>query len=206
MPSPKVLIIGGPPMIGKSSVARLIASELGYGCISTDDIGLAIKSVTTTETHPRSHAMDGIDYRDYYVEKSVDELLADGMGMHDEMWPGIEAGIRAHADWSFPVVYEGWAMWPERVAALNLDNVASVWLTANEEILESRVRGAERFYAGASDAEMLIQKVLPRNIEYNRRMMEAVQRLGLNSVEVVQGASPAVIADRCLMRLLPDRS
>jgi len=23
---------------------------------------------------------------------------------------GIEAGTRAHADWSFPIVYEGWAM------------------------------------------------------------------------------------------------
>ncbi|MBT3994823.1 MAG: hypothetical protein HOF01_03400 [Chloroflexi bacterium] len=116
MSHPKVLVIGGPPMVGKSSVARSIASRLGYGCTSTDDIGLAIKTVTTADTHPRSHAMDGVDYRDYYTTRSVEQLLADGMGMHEEMWPGIEASIRSHADWGLPIVYEGWAMWPERVA------------------------------------------------------------------------------------------
>lgn len=196
-------------MVGKSSVARLLAAELGYGCISTDDIGLAIKSVTTAETHPRSHAMDGIDYREYYASSSVDELLADGMGMHDEMWPGIEAGIRAHASWSFPIVYEGWAMWPERVAELMAElnedseqaSVVAFWLTADDELLEGRVRGAERFYAGASDEDMLIQKYLPRNIEYNRRMMGAVERLGLHSVVVSEGSTPEQLAEQSLALL-----
>jgi len=200
---PKVLVVGGPPMVGKSSVARQIAARLGYGCMSTDDIGLAIKSVTTAETHPRSHAMDGIDYRDYYAGRSVEQLLDDGMGMHEEMWPGIEAGMRAHADWSFPIVYEGWAMWPERVATLlnDLDEVSAVWLTASDELLEQRVRGAERFYAGASDQEMMIAKYLPRNIKYNRLMMDAVNRLGLQYLEVGLNTSLEETADNCFAML-----
>lgn len=200
MGTPKVIVIGGPPMIGKSSVARVIASRLGYGCISTDDIGLAIRSVTNAETHPRSHAMDGIDYREYYLAGLVDDLLADAMGMHEEMWPGIEAGIRVHASWGFPIVYEGWAMWPERVAGLmqELGNVGAVWLTASDDLLEARVRAAERFYKGASDDAALIQKFLPRNIEYNRRMMGAVERLGLESVMVTQESTTQQLADECL--------
>ncbi len=190
-------------MVGKSSVARVIASRLGYGCISTDDIGLAIKSVTTSQTHPRSHAMDGIDYREYYITRSADDLLADAMGMHGEMWPGIEASIRAHASWSFPIVFEGWAMWPERVAHLcrELENVGSVWLTAADDLLEARVRAAGRFYAGASDEEALVKKFLPRNIEYNRRMMAAVERLGLESVVVAKESTTAQLADQCLALL-----
>ncbi len=186
-------------MVGKSSVARSIASRLGYGCTSTDDIGLAIKTVTTADTHPRSHAMDGVDYRDYYVTRSVDELLADGMGMHDEMWPGIEASIRSHADWGFPIVYEGWAMRPERVAKVleEIDDVSAVWLVASDEFLEQRVRGAERFYAGASDQEMLIQKYLPRNIEYNRRMLDEVTRLGLEHINVDSTKSLEEVATEC---------
>jgi 2-phosphoglycerate kinase len=190
-------------MVGKSTIARKIAARLEYGCISTDDVGLAIKTVTTAETHPRSHSMDGIDYREYYINRSVEELLVDGMGMHEEMWPGIEASIRAHADWSFPVIYEGWALWPERVADLldELDNVSAVWLTASDDFLEVRVRSTERFYTGASDQEMMIQKYLPRNIEYNRLMMEAVNRLDLEWVKVDSNKSLEDIADQCFAQL-----
>jgi 2-phosphoglycerate kinase len=200
---PKVLILGGPPMIGKSSVARIIASRLGYGCVSTDDIGLAMKSVTNAQTHPHLHAMDGIDYREYYITRSADDLLTECMGTHEEMWTGVEAVIRAHADWSFPIVFEGWAMWPERVAGLlaELDNVAAVWLTAYDELLEARVRGAERFYKGASDQEMMIQKFLPRNIDYNLRMMNPVGRLGLAVVEVTANRSTEQLAAECLQLL-----
>lgn len=147
--------------------------------------------------------MDGIDYREYYLAGLVDDLLADAMGMHDEMWPGIEASIRAHASWSFPIVFEGWAMWPERVARLDqeLDNASAVWLTAGDDLLEARVRAAERFYAGASDEEALIKKFLPRNIEYNRQMMAAVERLGLESVMVTQESTSEQLADECLALL-----
>ena len=186
-------------MIGKSSVARLLASRLTYGCISTDDIGLAIKSTTTAETHPRLHAMDGIDYREYYIERSAEEILNDGMATHEEMWPAIEAVIRTHADWSYPVVFEGWAMWPERVVKLQteLDSVEALWLTADDNLLEARVRATERFYAGASDQEAVIQKFVPRNVEYNRLMMTAVEQLGLQSVKVGSHDSIEQITNRC---------
>lgn len=199
MPQPKVIIIGGPPMVGKSTVARKIASRLEYGCISTDDIGLAIKNVTTADTHPRSHSMDGVDYREYYQRCTVDELLADGMGMHDEMWPGIEVSIRTHADWSFPVVYEGWAMWPPSVAQLvsELETVRAIWLTASSEFLEERIRSTKRFYQGASDDELLIQLYLPRNIEYNRLMLESIDEYGLEAVDVTDYDSIDDVVTRC---------
>jgi hypothetical protein len=94
-------------------------------------------------------------------------------------------------------------MWPERVAGLlaELDNVAAVWLTAYDELLEARVRGAERFYKGASDQEMMIQKFLPRNIDYNLRMMNPVGRLGLAVVEVTANRSTEQLAAECLQLL-----
>ena len=64
---PKVVLIGGPPFVGKSAVARRFAARYGYGCISTDDIGKAIGAVTTVETHPELHTMDDTDYRDYFT-------------------------------------------------------------------------------------------------------------------------------------------
>jgi len=67
-------------------------------------------------------------------------------------------------------------MWPERVAELltEIDAVAVLWLTADDDLSESRVRAIERFYAGASGQAAVIQKFVPRNIEYNQLMMTAV--------------------------------
>jgi len=54
-------------MVGKSTVARLVASRLQYECVSTGDIGIAIAAVTDASTHPESHYMGTQDYRDYYT-------------------------------------------------------------------------------------------------------------------------------------------
>ena len=60
---PKVVYLGGVPMVGKTTVARILACRLCYSSISTDDIGIAIGSVTMTDRHP-------IDYREYYIANS----------------------------------------------------------------------------------------------------------------------------------------
>ncbi|MDP6055447.1 MAG: hypothetical protein QGF24_01480 [Dehalococcoidia bacterium] len=82
-----------------------------------------------------------------------------------------------------------------------IDRVSVVWLAASDELLEERVRGVERFYAYASDQEMMIAKYLPRNIEYNRLMMEAIKRLGLQYLEVVSLHSPEHTANDCFAML-----
>jgi len=60
---PRVMLIGGAPMSGKTTVAHRLAATLGYGCLSTDDLGEAMRAVTTKDSHPHLHPMDGYDYR-----------------------------------------------------------------------------------------------------------------------------------------------
>ena len=72
MKIPKVIVIGGAPIVGKSAAPRRLAVRLEYGCISTDDPNQAIRAATSRESHPAFHAMDGLDYREYYISYSVD--------------------------------------------------------------------------------------------------------------------------------------
>jgi len=167
---PKVILIGGAPMVGKSTLARKLATRLEYGCLSTDDLGQAIGAVTTAQSHPALHEMDGIDYREYYLTRSVDDLIADAECRHTALWPAIAQVITAHATWGDPTVVEGWALYPSRVAQLALSNVASVWLVADDEGLEARVRTAVDFYRGASDEEAMIRHFVARNWWYNERI------------------------------------
>lgn len=72
-----MILIGGPPMIGKTTIARRLAARLDYGTMSTDDLGQCIRDVTTPDSHPNLHLMSGIDHREYYVSRSTERLIRD---------------------------------------------------------------------------------------------------------------------------------
>jgi len=94
-------------MSGKTTVAYRLAAILGYGCLSTDDLGEAIRAVTTKDSHPHLHPMDGYDYREYYGTRSPDALIADVSLEHRALWPAVERVIRKHATWAHQALLKG---------------------------------------------------------------------------------------------------
>ena len=77
-----MILIGAHPMIGKTTIARKLAAGLDYGTMSTDDLGQSIRAVTTPDSHPNLHLMSGIDYREYYVSRSIERLIQDAENQH----------------------------------------------------------------------------------------------------------------------------
>ena len=193
----KVVLIGGAPVSGKTSVARALAARMRYCCLSTDDAVQAIRAVTTPQSHPDIHPMAGQDYREYYISRSVDELIADSERQHRATWPAVEELVRVHAMWTSPAVIEGWALRPEWVAELDVPNVASVWLVAEERTLEARIRKAE-FHRGASDEEAMIRNFLARTIWYNDRIREAASRLAMPIIAPPPHADVERVAEEAL--------
>ncbi|HAL46347.1 MAG: hypothetical protein FI707_07145 [SAR202 cluster bacterium] len=198
MPAAKVILLGGAPFSGKSTVGRLIAAELGYGYASTDDIGQALRAVTAPESHSALHSMAGWAHTEYYISRPLDALMSDARRYHEAMWPAIEAVVRAHAAWGHPAVVEGWALWPERVATLGLPNVSSLWLIGDDRILEARIRADSDHHAGASDEEAMMRAYVARNVAYNSTLAEAVATLGLPAIHVDDQMSPKELCDACL--------
>ena len=201
MRQPSVILIGGPPMIGKTTTARRLAARLDYGLMSTDDVGQSIQAVTTPDSHPELHTMSGIDYREYYVSRSTERLIQDAEGQHQATWPAVEAVVRSHADWAGPIVIEGWTLMPEAVASLNLRGVASLWMVTDEGLLEQRIRSNQDFWRGASDEELMIQRFLERSVWHNNRTTARAEQLGLKVVYVEPDATPDELCDLCLRTL-----
>lgn len=201
MSYPRVILIGGAPMAGKTTVARGLAAKLGYGCLSTDDLGEAVRAVTSRDTHPHLHPMDGYDYREYYVARSPEELIEDIGLEHRALWPAVESVIRKHATWGAPSVIEGWCLWPERVARLRLPGLRSLWLVAQERTLKERMAEAGAFYGGASDEEAMRDHYLARSFWYNARLKEAVERSALTGIELPLRAPVHAIVEMCLEQL-----
>ena len=192
---PKVIYLGGAPMLGKTTAARILACRLGYSSISTDDIGVAVGAVTKRD-QPQ------IDYREYYVVNSLGELIQDINAGHERTWPAIRAVIQRHEAWDHPLVIEGYALRPSYVHSLPGD-VSGVFLLADEALIEKRVRSSN-FSEGASNVELMIERYCGRSLWFNAMLREEVAKLGLKALELSDGMRPEEIVDECLPLLSRD--
>ena len=192
---PKVIYLGGAPMLGKTTTARMLACRLGYCSISTDDIGIAIGSVTRRESHP-------IDYREYYIVNSLQVLIRDINAEHERLWPALRAIIQKHEAWDYPLVIEGYALRPSYVHSLTGD-VFGVFLLADNVLIEKRVRSSN-FSERASNVELMIERYCGRSLWYNAMLREEVARLGLKALDISEEMRPEEIVDECLSLLSRD--
>ena len=119
-------------------MGRALAARLDATSLSIDDLLTAAKAVTTARSHPGLHVMSVLNHIEYFTTRSVDQLKADATVQHEATWPAIEKVIRNHATWGSPIVIDGWALRPKRVAELDLGNVTSLWLVAEASVLEER--------------------------------------------------------------------
>lgn len=160
----KVILIGGSPMVGKSTIAIKLSSKYGYNCISTDDIGEALQTVI--DINP----MNNMDYQEYYIKKSIGELITDVEEYHLKIWPAIKKLIDIHSDWSTPIIIEGFALYPRLLKSVKADNIASIWLVGSSDLFRERLIRREEFYKGASDVNLLIDKYIKRSSWHNSKI------------------------------------
>ena len=201
MAIPKVVLIGGPPFVGKSATACYIAARYRYACIPTDDIGKALGVVTTVQTHPGLHTLDDMDYQDYFTVTSVDALIDHARRSHKIIWSALETIIRTHSTWGDPLVMEGYALWPEWVMAAEFKATKALWLSCDNQLLEKRIRSQKDFYRGASDEEALITNVLRRSSRYNELMVESAMTCSATVINVEIGHSIEDVANLCVSAL-----
>jgi len=179
----KVILIGGSPRVGKSTAAALLASKLLRPCVSTDDIGEALQSVL--DINP----MKGYDYPDYYARRTQQQLIDDIIAYHKKVEPAIARLVETHAAWGDPLVMEGWALYPALVRRIENEQVFSVWLIAEEGLLEHRVRASCSFGENAK----VIGNYLARSEWHNKTLLEQCRTWNRNHVYVEEGMTAEAI-------------
>ncbi|HEU5011538.1 MAG TPA: AAA family ATPase [Roseiflexaceae bacterium] len=187
----RVILIGGPSNVGKSTLAQALSSRLGWHAASTD-------RMARYPGRPWGNARPHV--AEHYLSLSPDELIEDVIRHYKRLWLEIQRMIAAHA--SDPsaerLILEGSAVWPESVVQLRLDGVRAVWLTASNAFLQQRIYTASDF-AHASDREKaIIEKFLGRAQRYNERMMQTVQHVGLPYINVEETSSLEHLVDTAL--------
>lgn len=183
-------------MSGKSTVARVLGERHGRLVIATDDLGTAVRAVTSVETD------ESEDYREYYVARTVECLWQEAIAGHTRLAKGVEAVACAHATWAQPAIIEGWAILPDTLAGGATHDITAVWLIADRDTLEARVRAEQSFWAGASDEDAMISKFVERSMRLNDHVSALAGGRDLRLLHVTGADSPGQIADRVESLLL----
>jgi 2-phosphoglycerate kinase len=176
----KVLLIGGAPGTGKTTLGSALAARVGITSLSIDDLITAVQAVTTPETHPGLHVMRKAPYLHYFTNSSLDQLKADTMLQHEAAWPLIKQVVRKHAMWGSAIVIDGWHLRPSRVAQLELKNVRSGWIVASASVLEERERINVEWLRDSPDPERMLKNFLARSLWYNDLIKERATELHMH--------------------------
>jgi 2-phosphoglycerate kinase len=197
----EVIVIGGAPFAGKTTLAKRLAAQRGYALVAIDDLGTTLRALTTPQSHPALHPMAGWDYRAYYLAHPPPTLIDHSRREHQALWPAIAAVIHAHLQWAGPVVLEGWQLDPECVRAVSHPQLRACWLLVDEAVLEAWLRTDTAFYQGCTDVEHLIRHYLARSRWVNDRVRQAVGHDAGVVLEVGPGETVDALVTCCLQRM-----
>ena len=191
----RVILIGGSSHVGKSTLADSLAAKLGWTQISTDKLA----------RHPGRPWPEPVPdhVAEHYLSLSVRELIEDVLHHYKvNVWPQVETIVTETAtDTSKErIIVEGSALWPEFVATLEVANLAAVWLTASDAVLEQRIRAASQYRTKSQRERRIVDKFLARSLIYNAQMMDAIRQHELISMDV-DAASVDELIERCLSLL-----
>ena len=174
-----VLLIGGPPGAGKTTLARSIAGQLGFLSTTVDDLVATARTFADPELHPGLHTSKGIGHLEYFTEGPPDRLIADAVALEDAMWPVLERLIHRHRMAKVPIVLDWWLFNPDKVAELPSGAVKSIWLYIDPHVLEARERANSEFREGSSDPERMHSNFMARSYWRNDLVEEKATASGL---------------------------
>ena len=184
MNNPAIILIGGAPLIGKTVVARKLAAQLEYSCLSTDDLINAIIAVTTPQSHPHLHILEHKDHRKYFIKNSVARLVADAEYCIEGLWPAVKKIIIKHTEQAAPILIEGWHLLPKKLAQLDLPNIFSIWLVTQRDFFEQKIAQQAELFRQIPMGQELSRKFIDRSAIVNDNIRQAASSWKLPMVEV----------------------
>lgn len=175
----RVLLIGGPPGAGKTTLARSVAARLGFLSTTVDDLVTTARLVTDPDAQPDLHRTGGIGSLEYFTAGPPERLIADAIALEQAMWPILMRLIERHGPGQAPIVMDWWLFNPDLVSGASDPVIRSVWLHIDPVALDRRERSLTEFRDGSSDPERMHENFMHRSLWRNDLIRERAMALDL---------------------------
>jgi 2-phosphoglycerate kinase len=112
----QIILIGGAPTTGKSTVAKLLSKHLDIPWISTDQIRQILKSVAHVEDYPNLLSIENYTAEKFHTEYSPEQIAEIEFALGEETWIGVKKFIEDAYPWTDSYIIEGVAILPHLVS------------------------------------------------------------------------------------------
>ncbi|MCP4304028.1 MAG: AAA family ATPase [bacterium] len=200
-----VVLIGGPPGAGKTTLGRNLAARLGFASLTVDDLVTVGRILTDEVSHPAFHKIARVGATAYYTNNPGERLVADSIEVEEAMWPAVERVIASHVATKGPIVMDWWLLSPRKIAALAIPKVRSLWLNIDSVALTERERRNVGFFGEPPGSEQILSNFMYRSLWRNDLVASQAAESGLPIVQLSGDEPPHDVVERALELLELDR-
>lgn len=112
----QIILIGGAPTTGKSTVAKLLSKHLDIPWISTDQIRQILKSVAHINDYPGLFNTEGYTAEKFLTEYLSEQIVEMEFASGEETWMGVKNFIEDAYPWTGSYIIEGAGILPHLVS------------------------------------------------------------------------------------------
>ena len=195
---PQIVLIGGTSHVGKSTLAKALASKLNGKCIATDHLARhpgrpwSTKENEIIKPHVAEH------YRILSVPQLVEDVL---IHYQKNVIPQVKNLIDTH-NGDRCLIIEGSALYPSLVKDLvGNKNVRGIWLVGNHSLLKKCIYANSNFDNASRQERYLIYKFFQRTWMYESAMVNDLKRWELEQNLVNCNLAIKQLVDKYLQKL-----
>lgn len=112
----KIILIGGTPTVGKSTMAGLLYKRLDLPWISTDQTREIMRAMASKDTHPDLYNVEGHDAVSFLTTFSAEEIADMEFKQGMAAWAGNKKLIEGDYVWRRGFIVEGVNILPELIS------------------------------------------------------------------------------------------
>ena len=192
----KVILIGGAPGTGKSTIAQNLSKELDLPWISTDQLRGIVRDYAVREQYPDLLLPEGLDTAETFLANLSAEKIADMEYQQAyDVWPAVSYVVNETYGWKDGVIIEGVNIIPELINEHCADksNVQAFFvIDEDQDRLHDVVYGRGIW----DDADAYADELKPKEVDwvnlFTQKLKASAEKFNYSLVEVQKDESDMI--------------